>query len=365
MNPSRLRDFLPVLAVSSVLAVSTPSGADTLAQNVSWTIERPEATTTVRIVAYGDSIFAGYKGSISRVATWAAPSVDGDYASAKWGTNVEIIRRAKTGAKARDVYENKIVGDASWMETPETRVVAFEMCGNDALQARSAFAGQNGTCDYTQLDKALDDCTTYQEMAMVFINANAGAGVVLKVVTNLYYPAYDADNTPAGCVDATSGTNPTRQDVFLPYLLRMNWRTCHFASQYGFRCSDAFAEFMGSDYDTNLDGKRDVRALRYRRGESEDAYVTRIGTTLRGTLRDANMHFFRATTSYDYLQSDDTHPTVTSGTVNLGILGGSGFGSSAPRFPLDRYRNGKVPIWKRLGHERMGHALSVANPIIP
>jgi hypothetical protein len=364
INQRRLLPILPALAISSVVASVMPATADTLAQNVSWTIDRPESTTKLRIVAYGDSVFAGYKGSISRVAIWAAPSVDGDYASAEWGTDVEIVRRTKSGAKARDIYENKIVDDASYMQTPETRIVAFEMCGNDALQARNAFAGQNGTCDYTQLDKALADCTTYQEQAMVFINANAGSGTVLKMVTNLYYPGYDADNVAAGCVDATSGTNPNRQDVFLPYLARMNWRACHFAAQYGFACADSFAEFMGADYDSNLDGRKDVRALRYRRGEPEDAYVTRIGATLRATLRDANTHFYRAATSFDYLQSDDTHPTFSGGTVSLGVLGGSGSGTSAPRYPRTRYGGGRLPIWKKFGHERMGHALSVANPAV-
>ena len=35
-----------------------------------------------------------------------------------------------------------------------TRVVTFEMCGNDGLQARSSFAGQSGTCNYAALDTA-------------------------------------------------------------------------------------------------------------------------------------------------------------------------------------------------------------------
>ena len=35
---------------------------------------------------------------------------------------------------------------------PNTRVVTFEMCGNDGLQARSSFAGQTGTCNYTPLN---------------------------------------------------------------------------------------------------------------------------------------------------------------------------------------------------------------------
>ena len=81
----------------------------------------------------------------------------------------------------------------------------------------------------------------------------------------------------------------------------MNWRACNFAAQYGFACADSFAQYMGADYDSNGDGQIDSDALRYVQGESESAYVTRITTTLRSTIRDANTHFVerraRATTT--------------------------------------------------------------------
>ena len=35
-------------------------------------------------------------------------------------------------------------------------------------------------------------------------------------------------------------------------------------------------------------------------GDTESGYVTRITTTLRSTLRDANTHFVSSGTSYDY-----------------------------------------------------------------
>jgi len=343
-----------VAATATVAMTATLASASTVAQNVAWTIDRPDTDVKYRVVAYGDSIFAGYKGSISRVAGWAAPSVDGDYLSAKWDSDIEVIRRTKSGAKADDIYANKIVDDKKWMQDASTRVVAFEMCGNDGLQARSNFAGQGGTCDYTKLDQALADC-----------NANASPNVVLKVVANLYYPGYDADNQAADCTDQQSGLHPNRQDVFLPYLLRMNWRACDFAQQHGFRCADSFAFFMGADYDSNGDGRKDSRALRWRSGESEDAYVTRLGTTLRATIRDANSHRFRPTRSYDYIQSDDTHPTYEGGTVSLGVLGGSGSGSAPPRFGANGYTRGTTKLWKQLGHERMGWAMSTFNPVSP
>lgn len=364
MHAPNVRRTVSILSILCLTLASTNAAASTIAQNVSWTIDRPDSETTLRVVAYGDSIFAGYKGSIFRVAIWAAPNVSGEYASALWGTDVEVVRRTKSGATASDIYQSKIVEDASWMQAAETRVVAFEMCGNDALQARSHLTGQEGVCDYSRLDQALHECTTYQEQAMVFINANAHPGVVLKQISNLYYPGYDSDDSPTHCTDATSGQPLNKQDIFLSYLAHMNWRACNLARLNGFKCADTFAEFMGSDYDSNDDGRIDSRALRFRKKESEESYVHRITTTLRPTLRDADSHFFRAATSFDYIQSDDTHPTYTGGTVYLGALGGSANGSSPPRYSADQIRHGKNRIWKKLGHERMGHTMSKKTPAL-
>src|SRR5690349_15291079 len=149
--------------------------ANTLTQNSSWTVDRSGTSTKYRVVAYGDSIYAGYSGSITSAAIFAAPTVSGDYASNYWGTDVEIVRRCKSGAIASDIYNNKIVAEKSYMQATNTRIVTFEMCGNDGLQARSNFAGQSGTCHYGPLNTALSNCTTYLQSAMQFINANASA----------------------------------------------------------------------------------------------------------------------------------------------------------------------------------------------
>src|SRR5262249_35656959 len=125
------------------------ASASTINQNTSWTIDRSGTSAKYRVVAYGDSIFAGYRGSIFNVAKRAATWVGGEYASQTWNADVEVIRRTKSGAKADDIYNNKIVGERSYMQNTTTRIVAFEMCGNDYLQARSAFNGQTGTCDYS------------------------------------------------------------------------------------------------------------------------------------------------------------------------------------------------------------------------
>ena len=347
------------------LLMSSTALASTITQNTSWTIDRAGTTTKYRVVGYGDSIYAGYRGSLSSVAKRAAPLVDGEYLSQAWNTDIEVIRRTKSGALASDIYNNKIVAERSYMQSTNTRVVTFEMCGNDGLQARSSFAGQSGTCNYGVLDTALNNCTTYQQSAMQYINANAYSGTKLKVVSNLYYPGYAADNALSNCTDSQTHQKVNKQTIFLPYIARMNWRACNFANTYGFACNDSFAQFMGADYDSNGDGQVDSDALRYVQGESEAAYVTRITSTLRSTIRDANGHLANASTSYDYIQSDDTHPTYTGSTIYVGLLGGTGSGSGAPDYSGSQIGGGKNPVWNQFGHERMGWGLSVFGPAAP
>ena len=352
------RLLLPALA----LLVGTQAMANTLNQNVSWTIDRSGTTTKYRVVAYGDSIYAGYNGSVFDAARYSAPTIDGEYLSAKWNADIETIRRAKSGAVASDVYNNKIVAERSYMQSSNTRVVTFEMCGNDGLQARTAFKDQTGTCNYAPLNTALNNCKTYVASAMNYINANAYSGVKLKVIANLYYPGYDADNVLSGCTDSSTGARVNMRTAFLPYIARMNYWMCENARLKGFKCVDSFAEFMGADYDTNGDGQVDSQALKYVAGESESSYVTRITNTLRSTLRDANTHFVSSSSSFDYIQSDNVHPTYTGGTVTGGLFGGSS-GTGAPRYTS--FSGGYSPIWNRYGHERMGWALSTYSPAAP
>jgi lysophospholipase L1-like esterase len=361
-----VRRLLGASAVAAaVVLMGSAAAASTLTQNLTWTIDRAGTSTKYRLVAYGDSIYAGYYGSLSRVAKRAAPTVDGEYLAKLWNADIETVRRAKSGAVASDIYNNKIVAERSYMQTSNTRVVTFEMCGNDALQARSNFNGQSGTCNYGPLNTALANCTTYTELAMQAINQYAHPNTRLKVITNLYYPGYDADNALSNCTDSGTGQKVNKQNVFLPFLARMNWRACNFANTYGFACADSFAQYMGADYDSNGDGQIDSDALRYVQGESENAYVNRITVTLRSTIRDANVHLVSATTSYDYIQSDNVHPTYTGSTIWIGLIGGSGSGSGAPDYSDAQIVGGKNPVWNRFGHERMGWAISVYNPATP
>jgi lysophospholipase L1-like esterase len=351
--------LLPTLAL---LAFSSELAASTLNQNVSWTIDRAAVTTKYRTVAYGDSIYAGYNGSTSNAAKYAAPTVQAEYLSALWNADVESVRRTKSGAIASDVFNNKIVAERSYMQAANTRVVTFEMCGNDGLQARTAFKKQTGTCNYAGMDTAVSNCKANLASAMDYINANAYAGVKVKIVSNLHYPGYAADNVQSSCKDAATGATVNLQTKFLPKLATMNYWMCEYARQKGFKCTDNFAEYMGADYDSNGDGQVDTDGLRYVLGESEASYVNRITSTLRSTIRDANAHFVSASSSYDYIQSDDTHPTYTGGTVSAGLWGGT-TGTGAPRYTS--FTNGKSPIWNQFGHERMGWAVSTSNPPAP
>jgi len=325
-------------------------------------VDRAGTTAKYRVVAYGDSIYAGYNGSVSNAARYAAPTIQAEYLSALWNADVESIRRAKSGAVASDVYQNKIVNERSYMQAASTRVVTFEMCGNDGLQARSAFKEQTGTCNYSGLDTAVNNCKTYVLSAMNYINTNASPNVRLKVIANLYYPGYDADNVQSSCRDAGTGATVNLRDRFLPAITKMNYWMCEYARQKGFQCADSFAEYMGADTDTNGDGLIDAAALRYRSSDTESVYLTRITQTLRSTLRDANTKFVSASSSYDYIQSDDTHPTYTGGTVSAGLWGGS-TGTGAPRYTS--FSGGKSPIWNQFGHDRMGWSLSTYIPATP
>jgi lysophospholipase L1-like esterase len=354
-----LRMLLPAMAL---LGLGVEAGAATITQNASWTINRAGTTTQYRVVAYGDSIFAGYNTTLTSVARYSAPTVQAEYLSAAWNADIESIRRTKSGALAKDIYENKIVAEKSYMQASSTRVVAFEMCGNDGLQSRAAFKNQTGTCDYSGLDTALKNCKTYVASAMDFINANAYAGTKLKIISNLHYPGFDADNKQSTCRDATTRATINVAEMMLKRAAVTNYWMCEYARQKGFVCVDSFAQFMAADYDSNGDGLIDSEAIRYVPGDTEDSYVTRITKTLRSTIRDSNTKFVSAGTSYDYIQSDDTHPTFTGGSASTGLLG-TATGSAAPRYTS--FPAGKSPIWNRYGHERMGWSNSTANPTTP
>jgi hypothetical protein len=345
-----LRGGTLLAAMALVMVAATVASATTIAQNSSWTVTRPGATETLRAVAYGDSIFAGYI-SIFSVTKRSAPHVHAEYMAALYGQNIQTIRRAQSGAVASGIYSRiNSATDRAFMETANTRVVAFEMCGNDYLQARSSFVGQSGTCNYNVLTTAFNNCQNFTNLAIQNINTFAHPNVKLKIVGNLYYPGYDADNVMTNCNDPVSGAPINRRSKFLPLLAESNWMTCNLAEQYGWECADTFAEFMGGDYDSNGDGIIDSEALRYRAGDTKDEYVQRI-LDLQGTLRDSNLKMISSTASADYLLSDNTHPT------HSGQTGSSG--TTAVQYPTaGPYPDNKNPVWNIFGHDRYGFSMT-------
>ena len=197
------------------------------------------------------------------------------------------------------------------MQASSTRVVTFEMCGNDGLQARSSFKSQTGTCNYAGMDAAVNSCKTYVAAAMDFINANAYAGTKVKIVSNLYYPGYAADNVQSACKDATTGATVNLQDMFLPKLATMNYWMCEYARQKGFQCADNFAQYMGADYDSNGDGHGRLRraALRRRRERGELRHPHHVDAALDDPRRQYALRVRRAAATTTSSPTTPTRPT--------------------------------------------------------
>ena len=98
-----MKRSMAALGVCAVLLAVSTAQASTLTQNLSWTVDRAGTSTKYRVVAYGDSIYAGYNGSVLNAAKYSAPTVDAEYLSALWNADIESVRRAKSGAVASDV----------------------------------------------------------------------------------------------------------------------------------------------------------------------------------------------------------------------------------------------------------------------
>lgn len=350
------------LAVTCLTVVE--AGANTIAQNSAWNVTRSGATSTYRFVAYGDSIYAGYKDAFT-ICRRAAAHDAAEYAAAKWGQNVEVRRRCQSGAVASGVY-NRIVSDRSYMQTTNTRLVTCEMCGNDYLQARSSFKSQTGTCNYSVLTTAFNNCKYYTDLSIKYINTNASPNTRVKIIGNLYYPGYSADNVLTGCNDPTTGQPINCRDKFLPLLVESNWETGNLANTYGWVLADNFAEYMAADYDSNNDGQIDSDQIRYIPGETKDAYKNRImAAYAAGILKDARTtKMINPTTSVTYLLSDNTHPTYLGATAGT-LFTTPGGNVSVYWATTGAYPNGKNPSWNLNGHDRLGWRLSIPVPNTP
>lgn len=62
MDRRRVRQGVALFLALGFLVVGSQAYASTLTQNLSWTLNRPGTSTKYRVVAYGDSIYAGYNG---------------------------------------------------------------------------------------------------------------------------------------------------------------------------------------------------------------------------------------------------------------------------------------------------------------
>lgn len=359
---NRLKNHLMVglvAAATSLIAADAGALDGTIAQNSQWNITRTGAEDTLRIVAYGDSIVAGYR-DVNNIARRASTHVAAEYGAALWGQNIQVRRRAQSGAVASQIL-NRIQNDQNFMQTANTVGVHVVMCGNDYLQARSAFAGQSGQCNYNGLATALDNCLSATASAIDFINNNAGPNAKFKVIGNLYYPGFDSDNVLTNCTDPDSGDRLNRRDdVFLAIIAESNWETCNLAVENGWVCADNFAEFMAADFDSNGDGVIDSESIRFIPGESREDYIARIvAANDAGLLRDSNFKQIAPSTSVDYLLSDDTHTTFAGPTAKAGLGGGNPGGNVTVFHPTNgAYPEGRNPTWNLNGHDRMGFALA-------
>ena len=319
-----------------------------------------------RVVAYGDSIYSGYNGAMhERAKICCDHRVRGRIPLATWNADMSV-RRAKAGAVASDIYNNKIVAESSYMQDSSTRVVTFEMCGNEGCRARSSFKSQTGTCNYASWTRRSTSCKTYQ--------SRGGDGLYQRqcvcrhqdeVISNLYYPGYapttsrlvqGRDHRRDG-EPARDHVPPHRDDELLDVHVRAGERI---------RCAKLDAQYMGADYDTNGDGKIDSDALTYVAGETESGL--RYPHLPDASLKD------RSGCQYPLLSSrapatTTSNPTifirlVPARTLNAGLFGGRP-PDRARRTTGHPDRGGKNPICNKFGHERAGWLHSLFSPAAP
>jgi GDSL-like Lipase/Acylhydrolase len=346
------------VAAAAVLALL--AGGATCQQNTFVTITRSGATATYRVVAFGDSIYAGYDKSLSlsSVARRSDPYVVGDYLASQWNANIDVVRLTESGATASQILADEINGYGSSYINANTRVVMLDSCGNDFLQARTSIEGQSGTCNYSVLTTAVSNCVNNTRSSLSKLNALV-AGVsglsgktVTKLLMNLYYPGFASDNTALGCT--VNGVKPNRQQVFLDYLAQANFELCGSAEAAGFQCVDDFSNYMAADYDTDGDGTIDQLQIAYRgQAEGEAAYRARINGYRTSIIRDSgtkgivNASGAHATADY-LLTNDNTHPTYTGGTISCSS------GSPSSSSHAQDYTASPNAVWNVYGHERGG-----------
>lgn len=296
-----MRNKVFVVALFATLAALTQS-AFAGAGSESRTLNPSDGTyTTTRVVtAFGDSIVAGYCGIFCRTDSY------GVY----YGRAVANARDARVSYRGRaqsGEVMSQIVSriNSNLTDLRAADYITIEGCGNDFLDARSSYRGQSDCTNETVLATALDRCRTNYRTALNTIAANRKAGSQVLVMS-LYYPGMNSDK------GRTCGSN-RHFDVFLDYIVEANWTMCNEAWARGFKCVDGLAAFNAADVDTTLDADTtpDISQVRIDQATDQNnfaAYYNRVLAS-KAVLTDANTKRTGTSTTADYLQSDDVHPT--------------------------------------------------------
>ena len=303
----RLR-MLPALLAGLLVTISLAAEANAAAHE-SRTLKPNDGTSTTSRVytAFGDSIAAGYCGWFCRNESFAVRHAR-DVANALDAT-VSYRGRAVSGDKMKAIADDTFTYRS---DIAAADFIALDGCGNDYLDARSAFRNQSSCTNETVLATALDTCHTQLVRALDTIAANKKPSAEV-VIMNLYYPGVNNDKGRA------CGTG-SHFDVFLDYIVESNWITCTEAAVRGFACADAFAGFNAPDFDSDNDGVIDSDEIRFDAIsdiDDFDGYYTRIVIDNKHLIQDANQKRISANQSADYLLSDDTHPT-NAGHLRIG-----------------------------------------------
>lgn len=306
-----MRTRLLMIVVGVVMfAAATPRAAEAAAGSQSLTLKPSDGTsTTSRIeLVLGDSIAAGYCGLFCRLDSYAV--YYGRSIANGLDAQVDYRGHAQSGEVMSQISSRTTSNVAS---VKVADYITLEGCGNDFLDARSDYRDQSNCTDESVLQTALDNCRTYMVKTLDTIAANKKAGGKVRVMS-LYYPGLATDRGKT-----CNGTS--HFDIFLDYLLEADWTMCNEAWKRGFECVDGLATMNAADVDTNLDTDTLVDAAQVKINKATDrdnfdAYYNRVHA-VRQILTDAHQKRTTATTTVDFLQSDDTHPTA-AGHTRLG-----------------------------------------------
>ncbi len=284
-------------------AIAASSGrADAAAGSQSLTLNPSDGTyTTTRVVTtFGDSIAAGYCGIWCR----------NDSLTVRYARHVANGRDARVSYRGRAMSGEVMSQIAGRVESNLTDLraadyITIEGCGNDFLNARSTFRSSSNCADESPLVNALATCKTQMVRALNKIATERKAGSMVQVMA-LYYPGVNSDKS-------RSCNGMSHFDIFLDYLAEANWFTCNEAWKRGFKCTDGLAAFNAADVDTALDADTAVDAAQIRISEAADfndfaGYYSRVFDN-KAVITDANTKRVSASSTVDYLLSDDTHPT--------------------------------------------------------